>query len=109
VGNERLIERGQAFRAETEKGRMGAVSIGEQPGDVDGHAGWSERTQIAHSTVHQCSRTAVVPPAQMIKGDAYLQNALVEIANWVTFFDPGVLERLMLLEEQPSIELVDPL
>jgi hypothetical protein len=45
----------------------------------------------------------------VIEADADLQDALVEITNRIRFADPDYLQRLVLLEELASIELLDAL
>jgi hypothetical protein len=49
----------------------------------------------------------MVQAAQMMEGDADLQNALVQIAYVASFGAPEELERFVLLEELASIELRD--
>jgi len=46
--------------------------------------------------------------APVVKADADLEDALVEIADGVRLADPDALERFVLLEELLLIELFDP-
>jgi hypothetical protein len=43
----------------------------------------------------------------VIEADAHPQNALVEVAHWVGFRDPSVLQGLVLLEELAAVELLE--
>lgn len=43
----------------------------------------------------------------MVKADAHLENALVEVANRIGLGDPDILERFMLFEERLPVEFLD--
>jgi hypothetical protein len=51
----------------------------------------------------------VIELAQMMEGDAHLQDALIQIANVPGLGAPQALERFVLLEELAAIELRDAL
>ena len=50
----------------------------------------------------------MIEPAEMVKRDADLQDALVQIADVAPLGAPQQLERLVLLEELAAVELGDP-
>jgi hypothetical protein len=49
----------------------------------------------------------MIQPAQVVKGDADLQDALVQVPDVPPFRSPQQLQRLVLLEELAAIELRD--
>jgi len=74
---------------------------------VDALAAWRKRREISRPAREHVDRPVVISLAQMMKGDADLQNPLIEIAHVAPLGAPQEFERLVLLEVLTAIELRD--
>ncbi len=108
LGYEAPVEFRQAGRPQTLDLAQGDGGVGQQRLHVHALAARRERRQVAGSAREHIYRAVVVEPAQMMKRDADLQDALVEIADVSPLRAPQQLQRLVLLEEFAAIELRDP-
>src|SRR5439155_22333750 len=80
-----------------------------QPLDVDRHTRRSIRLQLGQPVTQLRHGAAPVAAAPVVKADAHLEDALVEIADRIGLPDPYSLERLMLFEELLTVALHDAL
>src|SRR5207245_7248004 len=79
------------------------------PRDVDPLTGRHERSQAVDALLEKdrCAMEVATPP--VMKGDADLQDAVVEIADRRARGAPEEFEGLVLLEELARVELLDAL
>src|SRR5262245_49156949 len=71
--------------------------FGAQVGDVDAHAGWDGWREIGEAAAEFVDGTAPVAALQVIKADADLEDALVEVADVVGLDAPDRFQRLVAL------------
>jgi hypothetical protein len=101
------VEFGQSVRPEPLHLAKRPRRIVEQRLDVDALTRRCERGEIRRAAGQHVDSSMVVQPPQVVEGDADLQDALVEIPDPAPFLAPEELERFVLLEELPAIELGD--
>ena len=75
--------------------------------DVDRHAARPVRFEFFQTLAKLGDGAMPVALAPMVKADAHLENALVEVANRIGLGDPDILERFMLFEERLPVEFLD--
>src|SRR5258706_8400911 len=101
------VENPQPIRAQalhlTQRGRR----VVQQRLHVDAPAARRERGQIPRPARQHVDGAVMVQALQVMKGDADLQDALVEVADVARLGAPEQLQRLVLLEELAAIELRD--
>jgi hypothetical protein len=80
----------------------------DQTVDVHVHAAATEGLEVGDPATPQSSGTGRVAAPQVLEAHADLEDPLVEVADGVALGEPLLLERLVLLEELPAVELLDP-
>jgi hypothetical protein len=78
-----------------------------QRGNVDRLARWDEWAQALDAFLNKNGRAVEVAAAPMVKADANLEDAVIQITHGRGRVAPQQLERLVLLEELARVELLD--
>jgi hypothetical protein len=104
----RPVEFVQSFAAQAFDVRERARSLGDETLDVDLLTPRSERLQIHRAASEHVHGAVVIEPAEMMKRDADLQNALIQPPDIARFGAPQNFERFVLLEIFSAVELCDP-
>jgi hypothetical protein len=76
---------------------------------VDALTSRRERYQVIRATRQHVHGPVVIPAPKMMKRDTNLQDALIEAANLARLSPPQPLQRFVLLEVLPAVELGNPL
>src|SRR5712692_7342033 len=107
-GHEVPVEFGEALGSEPLHFAQRRRRVTQQRCDVHALAARRERRKVLRAARQHVHRAVMVQPAQVMKGDANLQNTLVEVADVAALRPPEPLQRLVLLEELAAVELRDP-
>ena len=83
--------------------------IVEKPLDINALTPRRKRRQVARAARQHVHGPVVISAPEMVKGDANLQDALIEAAHVAWFSPPEQLQRFVLLEVLAAVELRDPL
>ena len=81
-------------------------SLDEATG-IDAHATRLERTQMVDAGLEQTRSSSEIGASQVVEGYAYLQDALVQLANAPRLSQPDGFERFVALVELLTVELLD--
>jgi len=102
------VEIAHALGTESEKLSPRGGRVGDEPGDVDGLATWRERAETIDAFLQKNGGTVEVAAAPVMEADPDLKDAVIEVADRCGCVPPQQLERLVLLEKLPCVELLDP-
>ncbi len=86
----------------------GSGRVGDERGDVDGLARRRKRAQTRDSLFQKNRRAVKVAAAPVVEADPDLQDPVIQMTNRRSRGPPQELERLVLLEELATVELLDP-
>lgn len=87
---------------------MCRARIRDERGDVDRLTARGEWTETLEPFLEEDSRTVKVAATPVVEADPDLKNAVVQMPHRRGRVSPQDLERFMLLEELPGVELLDP-
>src|SRR5918994_6622373 len=71
---------------------------------VDAEGYWFELVEAGGAVAQEAGSAAPVAVLEVVEADAYLQDALVEIADAPGLLHPGLFEVLVTLEELAPVE-----
>ena len=102
-------ERRQLIRTGCDQLGSVGFSFADQAVHVDGEAGGPKPLQLVDALGQLGHRAPPVAAAPVIEADSHQQDALIQVADRVWLRDPDRFQRLVALEVQLLVELVDAL
>jgi hypothetical protein len=82
-------------------------SLGAEPLDIDPEATRPVSLSLVDTVPQQGSRTAIVAVTQMVKANANLEDALVQVADGLSLGVPDLLQGVVAFVERSGVEELD--